>query len=66
MAASFTILTGIWSGPVALFGFKYLIISLIFTTVAGSVVKSLSSERTLSLINLMLVWCSCFTNFFQN
>ena len=49
LTASFIILTGILSGPVAFFGFKCLIILLISTAVADSKVKPLSSERTLSL-----------------
>ena len=53
LAASFMILTGILLGPVAVFRFKFLIILLISTTVAGSMVKSLSCEKT-SLINLTL------------
>ena len=54
LAASFTILTGILSSPVVFLGFKCLIILLISTTVVGSMVKYLSSEKTLFLINLIL------------
>ena len=57
MVASFTILTGILSGPVAFFGFKFLIILLISTTAADSLVKSLSSEITSFLTNLIF---GCF------
>ena len=57
LTASFTILTGILWGPIAFYSFiRCLIILLISMTVAGSVVKSLSSERTLSLINLILLY----------
>ena len=57
LTASFTILTGILWGPIAFYSFiRCLIILLISMTVAGSMVKSLSSERTLSLINLILLY----------
>ena len=57
LTASFTILTGILWGPIGFYSFiRCLIILLISMTVAGSMVKSLSSERTLSLINLILLY----------
>ena len=57
LTASFTILTGIFWVPIAVYSFiRCLIILLISMTVAGSMVKSLSSERTLSLINLILLY----------
>ena len=57
LTASFTILTGILWGPIGFYSFiRCLIILLISMAVAGSMVKSLSSERTLSLINLILLY----------
>ena len=64
LTASFPILTGILWGPIAFYSFRCLIILLISMTVAGSMVKFLSSERTLSSINLILF--VCFNNFFYN
>ena len=58
LTASFTILTGILWGPIGFYSFIrcLIILLLISMTVAGSMVKSLSSERTLSLINLILLY----------
>ena len=54
LAASFTILTGNLSGAVAFFGFKCLSILWISMTVAGFMVKSLSSEKKTLTFELIL------------